>query len=329
MTTAPETSPDFLAAALRGCLDTLAAGCPDLPELAETIGRLKELAAAAHPGGGYQPALPAAPLTLPQALQLTATAQNLLATHAALDNPAAGPAETAAALAGVLPELAWQLGAALRREKAAAIRGLYVIIDPEVTGGREPLTIAQAAIRGGAKILQLRDKLRDKGEILPLARDLQELCQANAALLILNDHADLAAAVGSGGVHIGQTDLPVAQARQVLAPEQVIGRSNREIDLLIESQEMGADHVAFGAIYPTTTKPGGRGPQGPERLREARAVTQVPLVAIGGITADNVGPVIDAGADAVCVTAAVGLAPEPEAAASRLVEAIRQAGGKV
>ena len=329
MMTAPENPPDFLAAALRDCLDTLAAGGPDLPELAATISRLKELAAAAHPGGGYQPALPATPLTLPQALQLTTTARSLLATGAALDSPAAVLAETATALAGLLPELAGQLGAALRREKAAAIRGLYVIIDPEVTGGREPLTIAQAALRGGAKILQLRDKRRDKGEILPLARALQDLCQANDALLILNDHADLAAAVGSGGVHIGQTDLPVAQARQVLAPEQVIGRSNREIALLIESQEMGADHVAFGAIYPTTTKPGGRGPQGPERLRESRAVTQVPLVAIGGITAANVAPVIAAGADAVCVTAAVGLAPEPEAAAAGLVEAIRQAGGKV
>ena len=169
----------------------------------------------------------------------------------------------------------------------------------------------------------------DKGEILPLARDLQQLCEANNVLLIVNDHVDLAAAVGSGGVHVGQTDLPVAQARQVLAPHQVLGRSNREVELLIQSQEMGADHVAFGAIYPTTTKPGGRGPQGPERLRQARAVTKVPLVAIGGINAENVGPVIEAGADAVCVTAAVGLAPEPEAAARRLVEAISQAGGKV
>ena len=191
------------------------------------------------------------------------------------------------------------------------------------------MEIARAAVQGGARMLQLRDKLRDKGEILPLARDLQQLCEANNVLLIVNDHVDLAAAVGSGGVHVGQTDLPVAQARQVLAPHQVLGRSNREVELLIQSQEMGADHVAFGAIYPTTTKPGGRDPQGPERLRQARAVTKVPLVAIGGINAENVGPVIEAGADAVCVTAAVGLAPVPEAAARRLVEAISQAGGKV
>ena len=330
MMTAPDAPPDFLPAALLGCLDALAAGCPPLPELAAPVSRLKELAAAAHPEGGYQPELPANPLTLPQALQMAATAQDLLATGAILAGPPADlPAATAASLSDLLSELAASLGAALRREKAAAIRGLYVIIDPEVTGGRDPLTIAQAALRGGAKMLQLRDKLRDKGEILPLAQALQQLCQANAALLIINDHVDLAAAVGSGGVHVGQTDLPVAQSRQVLAPEQVLGRSNREIDLLLQSQEMGADHVAFGAIYPTTTKPGGRGPQGPARLREARAATKVPLVAIGGINADNVAPVIAAGADAVCVTAAVGLAPEPEAAAQRIVEAIRQAGGKV
>ena len=197
------------------------------------------------------------------------------------------PADFAEILSQILSELSSRLGAELRRQKADQIRGLYVIIDPEVTGGREPLEIARSAVRGGAKMLQLRDKLRDKGEILPLARDLQALCEANDVLLIVNDHVDLAAAVGSGGVHVGQTDLPVAQARQVLAPQQVLGRSNREIDLLIESQEMGADHVAFGAIYQTTTKSGGRGPQGPEWLKEARAVTHVPLVAIGGINAET------------------------------------------
>jgi thiamine-phosphate pyrophosphorylase len=212
---------------------------------------------------------------------------------------------------------------------AALVRGLYVIIDPEITAGREPLDVAGAAINGGARMLQLRDKLRDKGETLPLAVSLQELCQRNGVQLIINDHADLAAAVGSAGLHVGQTDLPVAQARQVLKPHQVLGRSNRELDLLVESEEMGADHVAFGAVYRTGTKPGGRAPQGPDRLRQAREVTNLPLVAIGGITADNVTPVVEAGADAICVTAAVGLADEPEAAATRLVQVIEQAGGRV
>ena len=152
-------------------------------------------------------------------------------------------------------------------------------------------------------------------------------------MLIINDHVDLAAAVDSDGVHVGQTDLPVAEARRVLAPHQVLGRSNRDIHLIIESQEMGVDHVAFGAIYTTTTKvaPAGgrRGPQGIEPLIRAREAAKVPLVAIGGINAENLAPVVEAGADAICVTAAIGLAAEPEAAALNLVEAIRTAGGKI
>ena len=322
----PQDWLDFLYAPLVGCVEALNAGCPELPDAGPALGRLSELAASLSPGTPVAPEMASALLTIPQALDLAATALNSVNTLVSLDDLNAA---SAAALTGVLSDLSAQLGAEMRREQSDQVRGLYVIIDPEVTGGREPLEIAQAAVRGGAKMLQLRDKLRDKGEILPLARDLQQLCAANNVLLIINDHVDLAAAVGSGGVHVGQTDLPVAQARQVLAPGQVLGRSNREIELLIESQEMGADHVAFGAIYQSTTKSGGRGPQGPERLRDARAVTKVPLVAIGGINAENVAPVIEAGADAVCVTAAVGLAPEPEAAASRLVEAIRQAGGKI
>ena len=241
------------------------------------------------------------------------------------------PADGALQLRRALDDAAVRIGSEMRRGQSDRIRGLYVIIDPEVTGGRDPMEIARAAINGGARMLQLRDKLRDKGEQLPLGTALRDLCAANNALLIINDHADLAAALGPDhvGLHVGQTDLPVAEARKILAPGQVLGRSNREIDLIIESQEMGADHVAFGAMYTTTTKQVTRAPQGPERLKQARAAASVPLVAIGGITAENVAPVVEAGADAICVTAAVGSAPEPEAAAAMLTEAIRAAGGRV
>ena len=191
------------------------------------------------------------------------------------------------------------------------------------------MEIAEAAVRGGARLLQLRDKLRDKGESLPLARDLQKLCLESGVSLILNDHADIAAIVGSAGLHVGQTDLPVDQARRVLAPHQILGRSNHEIEELMESEQMGADHVAFGAIYHTDTKGVGRPPQGIGRLRQAREAAKTPLVAIGGINAENAAPVIEAGADAICVTAAVGLAPEPEAAAAKIVKAIEDAGGRV
>ena len=263
-----------------------------------------------------------------EALDLASTARGLLS---ALENSGEVPSDSALQLARALDDASSRIGAAMRQAQADRIHGLYVIIDPEVTGGRDPLEIARAAINGGARMLQLRDKLRDKGEQLPLAMALRDLCAANGALLIINDHADLAAALGPHhvGLHVGQTDLPVAEARKILAPGQVLGRSNREIDLIVESQQMGADHVAFGAMYTTTTKQVTRAPQGPERLKQARAAAQVPLVAIGGITADNVAPVVEAGADAICVTAAVGSAPDPEAAAAELTEAIRAAGGRV
>ncbi len=263
-----------------------------------------------------------------QALEMADAARGLLDV---LNETEGIPADGSLQLRRALDDAVARIGATLRRAQADRIRGLYVIVDPEVTGGRDPLEIARAAINGGARMLQLRDKLRDKGEQLPLGTALRDLCAANDALLIVNDHADLAAALGPDhvGLHVGQTDLPVAEARKILAPGQVLGRSNREIDLIIESQEMGADHVAFGAMYTTTTKQVTRAPQGPERLRQARAAANVPLVAIGGITAANVAPVVEAGADAICVTAAVGSAPEPEAAAAALTEAIRSAGGRV
>ena len=258
------------------------------------------------------------------------TAQLLLSQLATDESSSPLPSETASGIRNALDELAAQVGAAVRREQAGQVRGLYVIIDPQVTGGREPYDIAIAAINGGARMLQLRDKLRDKGESLPLATALQDLCQRNGALLIINDHADVAAAVGSGGLHVGQTDLPVAQARQILSPQQVLGRSNREYEQLEESKAMGADHVAFGAIYATTSKGVARNPQGPERVREAKAIAgDVPLVAIGGINLDNVAPVVEAGADAICVTAAVASAAEPEAAAAAMTAAIEAAGGRV
>jgi thiamine-phosphate diphosphorylase len=320
--------PQSLNAALADCVQALAKGCPKLVDDVALLERLGELRANLQPTVSLPTELGSPSVTLTQALAMTSAAQGLLTALREAGNDAVS-SEALLGLSQALSVLSAKLGVTWRREQARRVRGLYVIIDPEVTAGRDPLDIAKAAIKGGAKMLQLRDKLRDKGESLPLATGLQELCEASDVLLIVNDHIDLAVAVGSGGVHVGQTDMPVSQARQVLDPHQVLGRSNRELEQLAESQEMGADHVAFGPIYQTGTKSIVRQPQGVERLRQARDVAKVPLVAIGGINVENVAPVVDAGADAICVTAAVGAAPDPEAAASRLVSAIRQAGGKV
>jgi thiamine-phosphate pyrophosphorylase len=321
--------PEALYVALARSLKALEENCQNLLGDTTVLRRLHDLIADLQsvPDVSAEAASPQP--TIPHTLTLASTAQGLLAALREETGSHSVNSETSQSLSQVLAVLSAGLGAALRKEQAHRIRGLYVIIDPEVTGGRDPQDIAAAAIQGGARMLQLRDKLRDKGDTLLLGMELQQLCQANDVLLVINDQVDVAAAVGSGGVHVGQTDMPVAEARRVLAPHQVVGRSNREFEQLIESQEMGADHLAFGSIYQTSTKSVGRPPQGVERLRQAREVSKVPLVAIGGINAENVAPVVEAGADAVCVTAAVGAAPDPEAAASRLVEAIRRAGGKI
>jgi thiamine-phosphate pyrophosphorylase len=311
------------------CLTNIASECPDLPSSSPPLHRLRNLVLVLSATPETAISGPPPKLTLASALAMTASAQEVLAALREAGGCSRVSGEMHAALTETLAALLDRMGETLRQKRSDRVRGLYVIIDPQVTNGRDPMEIATSAVRGGARMLQLRDKLRDKGEILPLASALQQLCQAHDADLIINDHVDLAAAVGSAGIHVGQTDLPVAQARQVLSPFQVLGRSNHEIDELVQSQEMGVDHLAFGAIYHTGTKGVGRPPQGVDRLREARKATSLPLVAIGGINAGNVAPVVEAGADCICVTAAVGSAPDPEAAAAQLVEAIRAAGGRV
>ena len=233
-------------------------------------------------------------------------------------------------LESVLDGLEQLVGRDIRKRLTDRTYGLYVIIDPEITGGRDPFEVARGALEGGARMLQLRDKTREKGQTLPLARKLKKLCGEYDALMIVNDHADLAALVGSDGLHVGQGDLPVGEARRVLKPQQIIGRSNHLVEEVLESQTQGADHVALGAIYPTTTKASiiDRAPTGTEAIRKVKEAVKVPLVAIGGINQENVAPVVAAGADAICVSSAVGLAPDPEEAARRLVERIISAGGR-
>ena len=311
------------------CIEAASRFVPPAHSPAPALQVLREMIPSMPAAGAMAETDDGPPTTAQQTMGLVNAAAELLANldESSSANPLGW--ETVSGVSRILNDLTAQLGATVRREKADMVRGLYVIIDPQVTGGRDPFAIAQAAIQGGARMLQLRDKLRDKGGSLPLAHDLQKLCAEAGASLILNDHADVAAIVGATGLHVGQTDLPVEQARQVLAPHQVLGRSNHEIEELVESERMGADHVAFGAIYHTDTKGVGRPPQGIERLSLARDAAQTPLVAIGGITAENAAPVIEAGVDAICVTAAVGSAAEPEAAAAKLVKVIEEAGGRI
>ena len=215
-----------------------------------------------------------------------------------------------------------------RQRRIDKVRGLYVIVDPEATKGRDVVDVAAAALRGGTSVIQLRDKLRDKGEALGVARTIRELCERHDALFIVNDDADIAFLCEAHGLHVGQTDLPVAEARRVLTPEQIIGRSNNGVAESLESEAQGADYVAVGAIYATTTMgKSGRTALGPGMLGNVKNAVGAPVVAIGGINADNIADVARAGADCICVVSAVTFADDVEGAAAELVALIEEVRG--
>lgn len=214
----------------------------------------------------------------------------------------------------------------MRAKAASGIQGLYVIVDPDATNGRPILEVAEATLRGGVSVLQLRDKAHGKGEILPVARQLKSMCHQAGALFIMNDDADLALASDANGLHVGQGDLPVAQARRVLAPQQIVGRSNNTVAEAMDSQAQGADYIAVGAIYATSTM--GKDSStavGAGMVSKIKELVSQPVVAIGGINPENIADVARAGADCVCVVSAVTLANDPQAATQELVEAIRNA----
>jgi thiamine-phosphate diphosphorylase len=200
------------------------------------------------------------------------------------------------------------------------IAGLYVIIDPAACGGRPAADVARMALEGGARAIQWRDKQRDKGEQIDDARAILALCRGHGAAFIENDHADFAIAIGADGVHLGQKDLPIELVRPIVGDAMIIGVSTNNAAEARAAEAAGASYVAVGAIFPTSSKEVTR-PASLERLREVKAAVSVPVVAIGGIDADNIASVAAAGADAAAVISAVCGAADPRAAAARLAAA--------
>jgi len=202
---------------------------------------------------------------------------------------------------------------------------LYVILDPGASGGRDLVALADAVLAAGARWLQLRAKETTTRELTALASRLAERARAAGGVLIVNDRLDVALAVGAAGVHLGQDDLPASEARR-LAPGVVLGVSSHGLEQARRAQAGGADYVALGSIYPTGSKPSFE-LVGLEALRLVRPHVTVPLVAIGGITLERVPAVLAAGADAVAVISAIGLARDPGEATAAFLAAIRQRRG--
>ena len=188
-----------------------------------------------------------------------------------------------------------------------------------VTDPRPDLTARVAAgISGGVDLVQLRDKHTPTEELLQLAGELKETCDREGAIFIVNDDAVLARLSGAAGVHLGQEDGPIAEAREMLGPEAVIGRSVGTPDEALEAILEGADYLGVGAVYETPTKPEG-GVAGLALVRElARAELPVPWFAIGGITLETAGEDVAAGAPGFAVVRAILDAEDPEAAAREL-----------
>jgi len=205
-----------------------------------------------------------------------------------------------------------------RQDKTKHLTGLYAIIDSQALSGHSHLEVADQLIRGGAKTIQLRDKLRSKDVLLPIAQQLKELCSEHAVLFIMNDYLDLALAAGADGLHLGQKDLPIKEARKLLPIDIILGCSVTTVDQAIAAESDGADYIAVGSIFPTSSKERAK-VVGLERLRQIRQAVGLPLVAIGGITEDNVAEVLAAGADAVAVISAILGAEDIEEAARQII----------
>ncbi len=197
---------------------------------------------------------------------------------------------------------------------------LYPVTCERLSAGRSDLEILEAVMRGGAKIVQLREKERSAGELYRLGLKFREITSRAGVLLILNDHVDIALAVEADGVHLGRTDLPIAAARR-LAPELLIGASAHSLEEALEAEREGADYVNIGPIFPTRTKEVDSF-LGPAAIRAIAPHLKLPFTVMGGINATNIGQVIAEGARRVAVVTAVTQAEDVAGAAALLREKI-------
>lgn len=201
---------------------------------------------------------------------------------------------------------------------------LYAIVDKEVAQGRSLPRLAEQAIRGGAGIIQLRDKISASDEIYADALELKEVTQKYSVPLIINDRVDIALAAGADGVHLGQDDLPFEAARDIIGERMILGVSVHTLKEFSAGLACRPDYLGVGTIYPSPSKINLRR-NGPEIIGQLRAQTTLPLVGIGGITVANLDPVIQAGADGVAVISGLFKSADVSSRARGFIKKIQQA----
>lgn len=203
---------------------------------------------------------------------------------------------------------------------AERVRGIHVVTDRRLTGGRPLAEVAGAAARGGAAAIQVREKDLTAAGLWRLGQEVAAAVRAAGSLLLVNGRLDVALALGADGVHLGGDALPVAAARRVAGPGFLIGASVHSLAEAVAAASAGADYLIFGNVFETSSKPGLAG-RGLEALAAVCAAVPVPVVAIGGVAAGNVSAVRRAGAAGAAVRAAVMAAPDPERAVRELLAA--------
>lgn len=200
---------------------------------------------------------------------------------------------------------------------------LYVIVDRSASGTRDLAELAASAIRGGADVIQLRDKNASSAQLIEEGKRLLPVTRAAGIPLIINDRPDVVEAVGADGVHLGQDDGSIEEARRLLGPKRLIGKSTHSLEQAIAADIEGADYIGLGPIFPTPTKP--ESPSvGTALIREVMQCVEIPIVCIGGMNPTTLRPVLWAGATCVAVVRAVCGAEDPERAARELKQTLTQ-----
>lgn len=217
------------------------------------------------------------------------------------------------------------VGKVSRRARSARVHGLYVIVDRQVVGSRSPIEVAEQAARGGAEVIQFRDKTGSRADVLRTAAEMMSVCIEHDVLFVVNDYVDIAAAIGAPAVHIGQDDIPIDAARRLLPVDSIVGVSCHSEEDVLRARSSGVDYIAVGSVFPTAQK---ENPivVGTRLVSWAREQSPgMPLVAIGGIDSSNVADVVSAGADAIALIGAVVGKEDVAGAAQDMVARITQA----
>ncbi|MGB5833586.1 MAG: thiamine phosphate synthase [Thiohalocapsa sp.] len=207
--------------------------------------------------------------------------------------------------------------------KPAADLSVYLITDARLCAPRDVVEVAVAAARGGARMIQLRDKGAPDEALIRRGRILKAALGRLGALLIVNDRVEVAAAIGADGVHVGQSDSEASVARNAMGPDAIIGLSIQNVAHAAALDPEIVDYVGVGPVFSTTTKQDHAPPLGFDGLARVCAASPVPAVAIGGLKTEHVAAVLGAGARGLAVVSAICAAPDPEIAARRFAEAIR------